>query len=410
MNTHSRRGRSRKKSGPPPQHHTVSSHTVSPHALSGLIGSIYDCTLEPSRWEETLTEIAQAMCSKSVILSLNDLRQDRVLIDKSVGWGPFGIEERQKHIPEIHAVLSRWFVTGPSLDEPYVASRQLTSEFMESMPYVQRCLKPLGIADIVHYFLMYTPSHFSELVVGRHHQHGPFTDREIEVGALLLPHLRRAVTISNVLDARSIEHARMAEALDALRCGVVLTKGNGTILHANRSAEQMLQNGSTVQDAGGTLRAKAPAAARELRKAIDLAARDEAALGRTGLAICLTGPETPPLLAHVLPMNGSELRTRLQPEAAAAIFIGASTAATLDLSPDDTKEYLRRRFGLTKAEADVAVDMIKGDGRDAVAARLGISMTTVRTHLSHIYEKTGARRQAELVRLLLEGEIVPSSD
>lgn len=371
--------------------------------LSDVIGSIYDCTLDPSRWERTLAEITQAISAESAILSLNDLRHDRLLIDKNMGWGRFGIEERQKHIPEIHARLNEWFSKAPSLDEPFVASRQLTADYLKSAPYVQHCLKPLGIVDVMHLFLMYTPLHFSELVVGRHERHGLITDREIEIGIFLLPHLRRAVTISNVLDARTIERARMAEALDALHCGVVLTNGEGIILHANSSAEHMLQNGGAVRGKGGILSAKAPAAAQELRKAIRLAARDEVKLGKTGLAIRLSGPETP-LFAHVLPMNGSELRTRLQPEAVAAVFIGASMTAAFGLTSAERKEYLRHRFGLTKAEADVALEILKGDGREAAAARLGISMTTVRTHLTHIFEKTGVRRQAELIRLLLQSD------
>jgi DNA-binding CsgD family transcriptional regulator len=68
------------------------------------------------------------------------------------------------------------------------------------------------------------------------------------------------------------------------------------------------------------------------------------------------------------------------------------------------KEDLRRKFGLTPAEADVALKILKGDGRQAAAARLGIAATTVRAHLSHIFEKTGVRRQAELVRLLMQDE------
>jgi DNA-binding CsgD family transcriptional regulator/PAS domain-containing protein len=378
----------------------IRAETVSPRALSDVIGSIYDCTLDPSRWEQALREITQAMSGESAILSLNDLRKHRMVIDKNVGWGAPGIEERQKHIPEIHARLGEWFARGPSLDEPFVASRELAPEYLAQSLYFRNCLKPLGIVDLMHHFLMYTPLHFSELVIFRHQRHGLVTDREIEIGLLLLPHLRRAVTISNVLDARAIERARMAEALDALRCGVVLTNGEGNILHANRSAERMLQNGGAVTGTGGTLSAKAPAAAQELRKAIRLAARNEMLLGKTGLAISLSGPAAAPVLAHVLPMNGSELRTRLQPEAVAAVFIGSTTTA-LDLTPDETKDYLRRRFGLTVAEANVALEILQGDGREAVADRLGISMTTVRTHLTHIFEKTGVRRQAELVRLLM---------
>ncbi|MBV9078260.1 MAG: helix-turn-helix transcriptional regulator, partial [Methylobacteriaceae bacterium] len=58
-------------------------------------------------------------------------------------------------------------------------------------------------------------------------------------------------------------------------------------------------------------------------------------------------------------------------------------------------------FSLTGAEAAVALDLLSGEGLKASARRLGISLETARTHLRHIFAKTGARRQAELVRLIL---------
>jgi DNA-binding CsgD family transcriptional regulator/PAS domain-containing protein len=384
--------------------------TVSTRSTSELIGSIYDCALDPSRWESTLAQIKEELAGESIILSLNDVRRHRLVIDKNIGWGEDGMAQRQEHLPEIHARLSEWFSRGPSLDEPFVASRRLTADYLERSPYVQRCLKPRGIVDIMHLFLVYTPSHFSELVLGRHLRDGPITDREIELGALLVPHLRRAVTISNALDARVIERARMAEALDALGCGVILTSGEAIILHANRAAERMLRDGAGIQNRGRTLSAKVPAAAHELREAIRRASRNEASLGKTGLAVRLTDPEEPPLFAHVLPMSGGEIRTRLQPEAVAAVFIGSTMATAFDASPAETKEYLRCRYGLTQAEVEVALEILKGDGRDAAAARLGIAPTTVRTHLSRIFEKTGVRRQAELVRLLLNCHATATDD
>lgn len=57
-------------------------------------------------------------------------------------------------------------------------------------------------------------------------------------------------------------------------------------------------------------------------------------------------------------------------------------------------------YGLTPAEAAVAIEAAKGDGRAAVATRLGIRETTVRSHLSAIFDKLGIHRQAELTRLL----------
>ena len=157
-------------------------------------------------------------------------------------------------------------------------------------------MKPNGICDVVTYFLMHTPSRFAGFAIGRHERQGIFTERELELGKVLLPHLRRAVTISNVLDASTIERSRMVELLDVMRCAVLLTDERGAILYANRSAARMLCDGTLVRSATGVLRAKAPAADGEMRAAIRLAVHDEAALGRTGLAICLTA-----VFAHVLP-------------------------------------------------------------------------------------------------------------
>jgi len=77
--------------------------------------------------------------------------------------------------------------------------------------------------------------------------------------------------------------------------------------------------------------------------------------------------------------------------------------------PDDAahesevlQRSLRARFRLTPAEAAFAVEIFKGDGKKAAAQRRGITFTTARSHLSSIFAKTGVRRQAELVRLLME--------
>ncbi len=70
-------------------------------------------------------------------------------------------------------------------------------------------------------------------------------------------------------------------------------------------------------------------------------------------------------------------------------------------SIDDQIDNLGHRFGLTRAEAILALEICKGDGREAAAQRCGISVSTAHTHLNRIFSKTGTRRQAELVHLLL---------
>lgn len=58
-------------------------------------------------------------------------------------------------------------------------------------------------------------------------------------------------------------------------------------------------------------------------------------------------------------------------------------------------------FGLTFAEARVASRLARGADLTTIAEELRVSRETVRTHLKRIYSKTGARRQAALVALVL---------
>jgi DNA-binding CsgD family transcriptional regulator/PAS domain-containing protein len=365
---------------------------ISPRALSELIGSIYDCALDPTRWDQALADIARALRCRTGQLYLSDVRKQAILLSKSAGMAPEMLEHQATHVPEINALVSEVLAAKGSPDDPLVVSRDISRAYFESSPYFSATAK-WGFADFLTYLFLETPTRIAGVGFGRGVREGVITERELELGALLLPHLRRAVTISNVLDVGTIEQARKTEALDALRCAVLLTDERGAILYANRSADDMLRVHGPVRAVRGVLQAKAPAAAKELRAAIGLAARDEAQIGRTGLSILLSEPGALPVFAHVLPMRGGELRTRLDPAAVAAVFIGTA--------PDEqaAADLIAAAYGLTPAETRVLTSLLVGRTLAETAAALGVAPTTAKTHLDSIFGKTGTARQAELVRL-----------
>jgi DNA-binding CsgD family transcriptional regulator len=96
-------------------------------------------------------------------------------------------------------------------------------------------------------------------------------------------------------------------------------------------------------------------------------------------------------------------------EGAAAEFrrlLDVATGAPPPASPTfpvapETVLGLQRKFGLTLAEARVAVRLAGGLRVVDIARELGSSPGTVRCHLKAAYAKTGARSQATLVRLVL---------
>jgi DNA-binding CsgD family transcriptional regulator len=63
-------------------------------------------------------------------------------------------------------------------------------------------------------------------------------------------------------------------------------------------------------------------------------------------------------------------------------------------------EALAKQFKLTPAELRVLFALVEIGGVPEATEVLGISEATTRTHLRHLFEKTGTSRQAELVKLV----------
>jgi len=64
-------------------------------------------------------------------------------------------------------------------------------------------------------------------------------------------------------------------------------------------------------------------------------------------------------------------------------------------------ELLRSQFGLTPAEARLALHLVAGETLRSAEVKLSIRYETARTHLKNIFDKTGTCRQAELLVVIL---------
>jgi len=66
-----------------------------------------------------------------------------------------------------------------------------------------------------------------------------------------------------------------------------------------------------------------------------------------------------------------------------------------------SKHTLHARYGLSAAEAQIAIAISEGADLQAIAAARAASVQTVRSQLKAIFRKTGATSQARLVALIL---------
>jgi DNA-binding CsgD family transcriptional regulator len=67
---------------------------------------------------------------------------------------------------------------------------------------------------------------------------------------------------------------------------------------------------------------------------------------------------------------------------------------------------LRELYGFTRAELNLVQSLAHGQSLEEGAQQLGISVNTARTHLKHIFHKTGAKRQSELIHQVETGPAV----
>ncbi|MDR6288488.1 DNA-binding CsgD family transcriptional regulator [Inquilinus ginsengisoli] len=185
------------------------------------------------------------------------------------------------------------------------------------------------------------------------------------------------------------------DVLDWLDLGVILTDAAARPLRLNRRAEAIVARADGLFARPSGVAAALPNETRRLHHAIDMAA-----LAGTRLRISRPSGRLPLLLTVIAVRDG-----------AAGLRAQGPLAAIFIMDPDrgDTPDpaLLQELFGLTAAEAAFAAEISRGDGLQAVAGRLAIADTTARTHLARVFEKTGTRRQAELVRLLAQCDRPP---
>jgi DNA-binding CsgD family transcriptional regulator len=125
------------------------------------------------------------------------------------------------------------------------------------------------------------------------------------------------------------------------------------------------------------------------------AADDEADTGARSASVPLIAFDGGRHVAHVLPLAGARRRAGIAYASVAAVLV--RRAVLESPSPPDV---ISNAYNLTPTELRVLMAIVEVGGVPEVAGALGIAETTVKTHLSRVFQKTGAVRQADLVKLV----------
>jgi DNA-binding CsgD family transcriptional regulator len=122
--------------------------------------------------------------------------------------------------------------------------------------------------------------------------------------------------------------------------------------------------------------------------------RGDAEVQLRGIGIPMHTSQGALAVCYVLPLNQSDARH---------VPGGPTVAVFLSVNSDSfpiADAILSTLYGLTAAEARVASEIGRGGILRDIGKRLHVSENTLKTHLKRVFDKTGVRRQSDLVGLV----------
>jgi len=363
--------------------------------LSELIAEIYDAALDATLWHEVVGKAgrfvggsAAAIFSKSptaltgtVYYHSGDMYPSyrQLYFDKYIKFDPMTTAQ---YFSDVEQPMSVEDIM------PY-------QEFLETRFY-KEWVHPQGMVDAVTAVLDKSVTSAALFGVFRYQSDGIVDDEARQRMRLIVPHIRRAVLVSRLIDLRAAEAASLAATLDGLSAAMCVVDPAGRIVHANAACHVMLDAGDFVSVAGGRIVASDPKIDQAFREAFAAARGGDAAIGTRGIALPLKAQDGSHYVAHVLPLTSGARRVAgIAYSAAAAVFI-CKVARETPSAP----EIIARAYRLTPTELRVLLAIVEVGGVPETAAALGVAESTIKTHLSHLFEKTGAGRQADLVKIV----------
>jgi DNA-binding CsgD family transcriptional regulator len=362
--------------------------------FSDLIGSIYDCALDPTRWEAAVRGICRQFAYDVGMMSVLRFLTGVSTMQVAVGVTP---EMAARNTQAQDDVIDAW--GGPErvmaypLDEPVIASRIAGPEALAEKRYLREWAHPQGIRDAIAVAIARTPTMLGNIAFSRREPANALGDHDIERLRLIAPHIRRAVTIGDLFDMKTVEAAAFASLLDGFAFGIVLVGTELDIVHANPAAAAMMRANQALRSEKGRFVLPVPASQNALERAVREAASDAARLGGRGIGIPVMANGGPAVI-HVLPLRIGRVERQIGARAVAALFIAAA-----GLAPNSPFDALAAIYDLTPAETRIFELIAQGRTQAEVCEALGIGPNTVKFHIRNLFAKTGCHRGADLLRL-----------
>ncbi len=347
-----------------------------------FVDRIYECSVVPELWPDMLADIAAMIDAHGGLL---------FSARKTLHW------TASDRVRDVFAdyVNDGWFtrcsrrICIMNANEPAFFTEQdfWSEEQMVADPIYRDFFRPRGLGWSAGTALRVPSGDNIVFSIERELNRGPIERHHLEQLDALRPHLARSALISARLGLQRAEGA--TDALTALKLPALVLDDTGRIVEANEMIQSSTDRMGFRADNKIVLADRAANA--ELSRVLEAIGTPE---GTLSCSLPLRDAEGDPVgVLHILPVR----RT--------AHDIFGRGYALLVLTPIGTDrspslDMMRSLFDLTRSEARVAHGLAAGRTVEEIAHEGDVAVTTVRSQVRRVLEKTGCTRQAEVAVLL----------
>ena len=214
-------------------------------------------------------------------------------------------------------------------------------------------------------------------------EYSPLTDNVVNVSIAG----QRVVDVQ--ADHSDLGHEYLLDILDRLSAAIILFNEELNIIYRNKSAQNLLDNGTCFEDFGGYLICHNPEITAELRGIVGEQKDHLMSIDR--------GEEQKALNVLISPLKSDHEK----PDNSRPTTILFAFELTDDYAR--IEEVIRGLYHLSPMEAKLVAQIFITPHLATAATALGITLNTARTHLKRIYSKTRVNRISSLIHLIVTG-------
>ncbi|HXQ99683.1 MAG TPA: helix-turn-helix transcriptional regulator, partial [Pseudomonas sp.] len=331
-----------------------------------LVGEVYDGALEPKRMALALKSFLKLFDANLVTLILRVPDQPDTGVMIIVGDFETAENVRYMTYPQTNTP----FANQP-LDHVFTVDDIMSSAEWEHNVYFKMFCGPHDVYHLMGADISTPDGGKLRLRITRPKRAANFSASDRALCTGLLPHLRRASQLHNLLDRSESLSELYSQAISRLSVATLVLDESGSVLQINPVAEEILARSDGLKLVGGRLEATYPSDNRELQRLIRSAFDPDAP--KSAEAMSVTRPSGLVNLGVVVESIPSLDWAEEKGQPAALVYIRDASSKSLA-----SEVVTKQLFNLTKAETALAMELANGLSLEEAAEALNIRRNTAR--------------------------------